>query len=492
MCTNQRMIYNPYSKQKVMVKCGKCPACLQEKAALRSSRIRYACSPNTITLFVTLTYKPDFVPFIKRSELLSDSLSVNIYRNSSIRQVYSKFNGYSYKHIKKLVVLDSYVPDTNLRYDSSNSHLKSLRGGMPDDIGVCYYKDVQNFFKRLRQILIRNFNYNEKFSYFSCTEYGGVSQRPHIHTTIIIPSDDEATFRTAIVAAWPYADNSRTEKYIEIAKDVSNYVASYVNCGNLLPSALQDPFIKQKHSFTKSLGTSLPVFSLHSILNKIESGDLFFYRQQKFDGKSCFVPVPIPKYVISRYFPQFKGFHRLATSELFNLLLSPEISGNIFRDGLVTFNFSDKYRNSIYPIVSDFRNIIDYNYFYTSYESYRIYVALDNAYKRYYDITGRSRYDYALDYIRVWNLFQSTILKYSLENVTSFSDFNSYYLNLVEYEENLLQVAPTLENLENFEFNPNKIRDVVSSTSVLNSLYFKLNKQKQVTNYSMSSMDFNI
>ena len=40
MCVNQYLTHNIYTGRDLYVKCGKCPACLQEKAAHRLSRIK--------------------------------------------------------------------------------------------------------------------------------------------------------------------------------------------------------------------------------------------------------------------------------------------------------------------------------------------------------------------------------------------------------------------------------------------------------------------
>lgn len=42
-------------------------------------------------------------------------------------------------------------------------------------------KHVQDFLKRLRQILIRDHNYNEKIRYFAAAEYGSHTKLPHYH-----------------------------------------------------------------------------------------------------------------------------------------------------------------------------------------------------------------------------------------------------------------------------------------------------------------------
>ena len=49
MCTNQREIVNKYTGHRLYVKCGHCPACLQEKAAYRVSRIKAQNSDSTET-----------------------------------------------------------------------------------------------------------------------------------------------------------------------------------------------------------------------------------------------------------------------------------------------------------------------------------------------------------------------------------------------------------------------------------------------------------
>ena len=61
MCTNSRFIWNPYARKKILVKCGKCDACKQEKALARSTRIRNNVTSGTIALFITLTYTNDYL-----------------------------------------------------------------------------------------------------------------------------------------------------------------------------------------------------------------------------------------------------------------------------------------------------------------------------------------------------------------------------------------------------------------------------------------------
>ena len=64
MCTHSKYVYNKYTRRKVLVPCGRCEACQQKKAALRANRIRNNVSNGYIALFITLTYKNEFVPYI--------------------------------------------------------------------------------------------------------------------------------------------------------------------------------------------------------------------------------------------------------------------------------------------------------------------------------------------------------------------------------------------------------------------------------------------
>ena len=59
MCTHQRWITNPYTHQRLYVKCGHCKACIQEKAFAAANRIRNEYSPDKMVLFVGLTYDRD-------------------------------------------------------------------------------------------------------------------------------------------------------------------------------------------------------------------------------------------------------------------------------------------------------------------------------------------------------------------------------------------------------------------------------------------------
>ena len=265
MCTNGRWIYNRFSRQKVFVRCGKCDACKQENAMRRTNRIRLHQRKGYICLFVTLTYSNDYVPYVLKSELSSDSFDVNVYRNCHGRYVYSKKNGLRFKKEYGIDIVSSHYIDGSNRSDSSLFTLKPLKGLSKDCIGVCYYPDFQNFIKRFRLNFYRTYGQNLSFDYFLVSEYGGYSYRPHAHILLFIPSTYEAEVRACILTSWPYADSRRTAQFIEVARDAASYVASYVNGSFNNATCLSCDAFKQRIQ-TKQVQKDTQILTLRMLL----------------------------------------------------------------------------------------------------------------------------------------------------------------------------------------------------------------------------------
>ena len=475
MCTHMRQIWNPYSRKLVLVKCGKCEACQQEKAMARANRIRNNVTTGTIALFVTLTYTNDFVPYVKLEDIRDCKVDLPVFRQCQGQFVFDRHSRVKrFKKIHKESVIANV--DASQIEDKSFQFYTHLKGMPRNCIGVTWFPDVQDFYKRLRINLSRHYNYEKPFSFFACTEYGGHTYRPHSHHLLFIPREDEELFRSAIIEAWPYADKSRTAKFIEVARDAANYVASYVNSSaNVLPLMQSDNF-KQKHSASKNFGVVLDCFQLPQILQKIDSGHLFYHREQKFDGESCVLNVPFPKYVLYRYFPVCKGFSWLDSSQLHSILLDPQKVGTILND---TDTIQNKLVNPIYH--------------YSPLESYRIYVRLENCFKRFHAETGLSRYDYAYYYERCWSLYASTLEKLLHET------FQEQQLDYADFYENGFEIvdkpdiAPTMSNLLNkITLDPNERKDIKLKTMQMHSLYSRMNKQRKVTNYVMDCMSYDV
>lgn len=466
MCVNRRYIYNRYIGRKVLVSCGHCPACQQEKANARARRIKNHSREGFTPLFLTLTYSNHFVPYVISSELtwasryagyspsVARPISIPIFRNCSCR-VNSRTGALSVNLERSQI---DEIFHTDITYCSlSSPELNKMRGCT----GIIYYPDIQRFFKRLRINIKRKLDYEVPISYYACGEYGGKTFRPHFHVLLYIPSYLISALRPIIAASWPYGDMLRSDKRIQIAVNAASYVASYVNVSSSLPKVLTSRAIRQKHSASKYFGTNLRDFSLSEVLKKVDRGTLEYSVEAKVEGVPVLVNVPLPKYVINRYFPKFKGYFRFNDIEIQQLLLSPH-RYLPYSDSDTGFNLDDLHK---------------------------FMVRIKNAISYYIEVTGRTAFDYAIDYIRTWNCRFNTVFRRSYEGVSS---FHAFYENILEYYNvRLFSDCPTLIPLayrNDVVLNPNRLPDVVVRSQHLHELYNDKDKTRKVTNFALSRM----
>lgn len=475
MCCNTHWVYNRYIKRSVLVDCGRCPTCLQQKALHRVNRIRNNLSDGQICIFVTLTYRNECIPYVWRRHFEQKWDSVSVFRDCSCRYVRTG-KGESYRQSLKFDYHSVKLDEFWLRdeYDD-DAAVDYIRGSLvdlekyPNRIGVCYYPDLQKFYKRFRQNLVRHYGYNGKFTTFSVSEYGGQTQRPHFHLLIFCEASAWEIFRDCVDESWPFNDKVRCPLYVDIARDAASYVSSYVNCGSSLSSVLQTSPFRQKHSYSKGFGLALVSFSLAQIRKKIVSGDLWYYSTVVRDGISQLAAFPIPKYVINRYFPQFKGFSRIAPGSLSKYIREPE---RIFE--------------------------LRYELDYSVEDELRIYTRLENAYQRYHDLTGLGRFDYAIDYERVWSVHSSVVIRGVYEQVRDVFEWPQFYDNANDYVTGVVR-SLSLDSLgsigifrDSFQVQPNYMRHRVMLRNRLEPLYYKLCKQKIVTNIALSAQGFDV
>lgn len=464
MCLNPKYVYNKYISRYILVDCGKCEACLQKKANSRSARIRNNLKDGEICLFVTLTYENHFVPFIDTRNIILDSANdLPVYRMSYGR--YSRISSdYDFKFVRKDslhtigLVSDVYVSRSDF-WHKNDARLVPLRGMPSYCVGVCWYPDIIRFIKRLRITLQRKYNYEKKFTYFSCSEYGGKTQRPHFHLLFFISAEAQSIFSRAIVESWPYADSNRTAEFIQVARDCASYVSSYVNCSSYLSEVLTKTDFRQKHSYSKSFGLAVSEFSLISLLEKADNGDMSYCCESSVQGKLCVSVLPIPKYVINRYFPYFKGCRRLAISSLVSLLQNPLGTSNLLG-------------------YDSFRSIPEVHLIkYTNEDWYKLRICLYNSYLRFHALTGLDVFDYALYYVKVWSVSWCTNMRLLHAEVESLDDYRDFY------EE--IQISPGVSD-ETYSYFHNSYFGAFGLSSVCRKISDM--RHRQVTSYRLSEM----
>lgn len=466
MCVNKRYITNKYTGQKVLVNCGHCPACLQEKAIARTNRIRAEYTSKTIALFVTLTYRNDKIPYFHLEQFLRDGV-FRVVRDKRVRYVRVRGNKWKPREYAKADWLATYdVLSSKTRTVPFDT--KFLKGQDDMKIGVAYYPDFQLFMKRLRQNLERNYDFTQHFSYYSCSEYGPKTLRPHFHLLLFVPSGSYKTFASAIAKSWSFDDYFRTRRNIEVAVDASSYVASYVNCDSTLPTLFREKNFRPKHSYSKGFGVQFEHYKLDKVLEKIRRGNLGIDMQRVQNGVLTTSNILIPKYVIHRYFPKFKGYSRLNGHALYNVLTRPEsLSGYAFSLGID----NDQY--------------------------HAITVAIHNKHTLFRSI-GLTPHDYALYHYKAWKLYYSELYKRSFDDVHSLLDYFQLYDNIGDYfagnvvsdsMDEVLEKVP----LANFEVNYNLFEKNVAKTRSLEDAYHRYSKDRKLRNsiYSETS-DFHV
>lgn len=468
MCVNQRLVTNPYTKKQLYVNCGVCPACLQEKAIHRVRRIKNTESDSLECMMVSLTYSRGSAPYVDRSEayLFSRGLlpCLRVFRDSSFRRVrVGSSYDFEYRRTPGTVEVTKVDFSVSCNFDKTKD-LKFEHG----KIGVCYYPDMQAFMARLRLNLKRLFSYDKKFLAFSCSEYGSNSLRPHFHLLFFYPKGDFEVMRSAVIKSWPFSNLQDFPRAIEKCYRGASYVASYVNNGCKFPDFLKTYF-RPKHSYSKGFGLGNRFFNLRYILDAFERGSLS-YNSIKTDGKcSGVVTLPIPKYVIHRYFPKFSTYSRIAPTSLLD---------NIIR--LAKGDF-DEFNKSISPLYLD------------EVKFKAACTRLNNAYKRCReecpDLIPDNFVEYFRLHVNIWNLYNSNLLRFNMTNEGLFL-FEKYdNLDVVKsMVDDGSMCLPRGFSLNDFECTGvNRFPHTVFRTIMLRDLFYQHIKHRSVTNAVLSA-----
>lgn len=405
MCTHKKLVKNPYTGDVLMVNCGKCEACLQAKANRQTNRINNEVScGDVLTFFTMLSYDERFVPYVLKSDLENDELfELPIYRDYAVRFFKNRIivrptipnsSGF-YRQVIDTIPLYDFETGERIkdRVSFTPNLWKKGCGFHQEKMGVIYYKDYQDFCKRLRTYLSRKYPESEvpSIRLYNVAEFGGDHFRPHFHSLVSTERENEARVRDAIYNCWQFAsrDVMGDPQTIQVARNAAAYVASYVNKSPDVPESLTT-LTPQKKSHSKGYGVRIDSFRLDKILQATDKGQLSYPRLTKRNGIPTVFDAPIPKYVVNRYFPQFKGLCRLSPDSLDCALRFPESYFGAKRNEALTN--------------------------YTLEDSHAVSVRIRNAIERYKSLTGRNEIDFAQDYQRVWNCFKTTLYKLQMAN----------------------------------------------------------------------------
>lgn len=278
-CLQPRKVINPWTKEVLVVPCGKCAACCNYKSMRSTFQLKLESLSHKYCLFVTLTFDESNIPLCS---------FVNT-ESSCIYQFYDVSTG---EFISESFCSADEL--TKLQYKCSR------KGCFP----YLSKTELQLFIKRVRKKV--DSVSHEKIRYYAVGEYGPLHLRPHYHILFFFSSD---TTLSAIVdnlsSLWRFG---RTDA--QIAKgDCSSYVASYVNSFGALPSLFRDKAFSPFVLHSQFLGQKVLQLSKEKAYSVAPRE--FISRSIAFDGvakefnlwRSCYFT----------FFPKCRGFSSLSS-----------------------------------------------------------------------------------------------------------------------------------------------------------------------------------
>lgn len=458
MCVNKREIINPYTHKKLYVNCGKCPACLQERADRRTLRIRNALGAGQVCLFFTLTYRNDAIPYIKRSRLFSISKHATSYL-----PIFRDCDSYN-RSITTVLETLSVPIDMPINVHSFHS----LSNGDKNKIGVIYYPDIQNFAKKLRINLKRKYNYHEtNFKLFFCAEYGGTTCRPHFHGLAFIPQTDIAVFQRAIASSWSFNDSFKNSTQIEVARNAGAYVSSYVNSSRHVPPLFRNRSLglHSRHSYSHNFGVGTKFYEVQDVIkNYVRDRNIRRIYSSVQNGTFLISSLLLPKYVLDRHFPKFKGFARLTSNQIYDCVRNPSKLAQ-YSSAWLDYSKEDLHKWS---------------------------TMLKNKLKKMFEL-GIDLYDYAYTYSNIYTTYHSELIKDQYACVVRPSQLFEMYDNIKEYYKGNIRnglLDDSMPYCSKFETDCNKFKSNIIRTTNLSKKYDNYSKDHKIRSYIYSQLNY--
>ena len=218
-CYHPKVIINKYTGEQVVARCGKCPACLNARAASWVQRLDQEMLNNKYTFFGTLQFDEQHVHQVVLLDSADRPSNFPAYINYSTGQIYD------------LADVSDCSP-ADIEYCENTKYLLVHN--------VC---DYQNFIKLLRKKIYERFP-DERLRYFIALEIGPSTFRPHAHPLFFFNSPLLAKdFAQLCSDCWKYGN---AFDFHPVSGSASSYVASYVNSFANLPKIYLHKDLRQK------------------------------------------------------------------------------------------------------------------------------------------------------------------------------------------------------------------------------------------------------
>lgn len=374
-CQNPRTVVNKYTHESVVVPCGACPSCVLRRSGIQTNLLTTYSAQFRYVYFVTLTYAPRFLPTLEVSviETCTDDIAdvpcvPNINDLDPCDNNRYLFGFRSVPRSSSVKLKNSTVertfkdPEVRFSYPMTPKELLSIldkiNHNVPNRIPYICNRDLDLFLKRLR-----SYYPNEKLRYYSVSEYGPTSYRPHWHLLLFSNSEQfSKTILENVSKAWSYGrcDASLSRGF------AAPYVASYVNSFVALPSFYTEmPRLLRPKSFHSIGFTESNLFPRKVRVSEIDEVADKCLNGVRVERDGYFrVLKPSWPYLL-RLFPRFSDPIRKSPSSIYQLLFAAFTApSRVIRSGCsdITcdpFNENASSKQSILSFCKQYLNYID-------------------------------------------------------------------------------------------------------------------------------------
>lgn len=246
ICPHRKKYFNKRSGHFQYTDCGNCDVCQSKLNARNYGILEQANYDYRYKLFISLTYDNEHLPI---AELRYDRQN-DVYKPFILTERCKNLELYGsisndYKSIEKMD-----------RFFASN-HCPGAKEY--HRFGFIYYKDVQDFFKRIRINFYRQYGKQMSFKYFVLCEYGAKYFRPHYHLIVFSNDRDVQDYffrryhrakyypRKFVLEDWKFgfADCQLPENESQVSSYVGAYVASIHRVNEILSFKAIKPTTKK-------------------------------------------------------------------------------------------------------------------------------------------------------------------------------------------------------------------------------------------------------
>lgn len=408
-CLNPLTVY--HHGKKYSVPCGKCSACLVNRANAWNFRLSDAIDNFPFSIFFTLTYNNHYIPKVHLQKF--NGVYWLEFDDKNVR-----FNG------KEDVLRDDPLPSA--AFVSSRCWPTIQNFGSADYFAYSSKRDAQLWLKMLRRDVEKTFietnilDYEKaKIRYYVISEYGPCTFRPHLHGVIFCNSHEvsEYLLQFSLYQNWKMCDKSLFDEYTHYCDNgCAGYLSAYLTCFSDLPTILKEREFKPFRLSSKSPALGFECFDKKEVFQKVSVGVIEYDKPiSRIDASFVF---QYPPTYMRGLFPKCFEFSELSYFGLYRVYGS--LYTSVVKKGQKFDVVSSRLRENLRPI--DYlcaRRCYEFCVEYDTSPHYYLYL-LD----MYYYRTAML----ALRYFYEWQETAST-----MEIVSSYINVNEYrdrYFNL--------------------------------------------------------------